>query len=59
MILDRTCLTCKKARGEEKSKNDRNICNSYMARCFGTRKTPEVLLVQPIQKTRATFSKKK
>ena len=58
-ILDQDHLTCRKARAKKKSKNDKDNCNSYMARGFGTSKTPEVLSVQPIQKTRATFSKKK
>ena len=58
-ILDQDHLTCRKARAKKKSKNDKGNCNSYMARGFGTSKTPEVLSVQPIQKTRATFCKKK
>ena len=58
-ILDRALLTRTNARAKKKSKNDKDNCNSYMAGRFGTSKTPEVLSVQPIQKTRATFSKKK
>ena len=58
-ILDWACLTSTKGRAKKKSKNDKDNCNSYMAGRFGTSKTPEVLSVQPIQKTRATFSKKK
>ena len=58
-ILDRARLTRRKARAKKKSKNDKDNYNSYMAGGFGTSKTPEVLSVQPIRKTRVTFSKKK
>ena len=58
-ILDRARLARRKARAKKKSKNDKDNCNSYMAGEFGSSKTPEVLSVQRIRKTRATFSKKK
>ena len=58
-ILDQARLTRRKAKAKKKSKNNKDNCNSYMAGGFGTSKTPEVLSVQPIQKTRTTFSKKK
>ena len=51
-------LTGRKARAKKKPKKDKGNCNSYMAGVFGTSKTPEVLSVQPIRKTRATFGKK-
>ena len=58
-ILDWACLILRKAREKKKSENDKDNCNLYMAGGCGTNKTPEVLSVQPIGKTRATFSKKK
>ena len=58
-ILDQARLTHRKARAKKKSKNDKDNSDLYMAGGFGTSKTPEVLSVQPIQKTRTTFSKKK
>ena len=58
-ILDWACLILRKATEKKKSENDKDNCNLYMAGGCGTNKTPEVLSVQPIGKTRATFSKKK
>ena len=55
-ILDRARLTHRKARVKKIFKNDKDNCNSYMAGGFGTSKTPKVLSVQPIRKTRAIFS---
>ena len=58
-ILDLACLTRRKARAKKKCKNDKDNCNSYLAGGFGTSKTTEVLSVQAVGKTKATFRKKK
>ena len=56
--LDQARLTRRKAKAKKISKNDKDNSNSYIAGGFGTSKRRELLSVQPIRKTRATFSKK-